>query len=395
MPDTIRTQAELLSFLHPNIPNAAPDATVLQAQAARDLIVSIPTLFGPSGGRLELGTGSLPAPRPNWFGVYDGSVAAPVTTPTPTSMITRIEAVSSTPNAFDPVYNAGLYVALVSLPGNVVQPTAIASYARGDSGTDSRSYVLGGSFTASQFSGPGGAMGVFALAQANPGSTGTDSVVGINPTVYLLNGINYAWPLLTFGVDVDIETGGALNYGSAGVGVRTGGGARWDVGYGILPGAGIRTAGFEDDSNSPTVFKVAGAHTNGFDPSGATFSGSPFVFPGAQAYTPSVGSSAGGVPASYTVSARWLRFGKFIWVQATILITTAAPATAYIGLTLPPGIQAASTQAVPGREIAVAGLGLVALCAGGDTHLYLYLDNNGVTAVNGYNMSFSGFIEVI
>jgi hypothetical protein len=46
--DTVRTQAELLAFLHPNIPNPQPDATVLVSQAARDLIVSIfPYLPGP------------------------------------------------------------------------------------------------------------------------------------------------------------------------------------------------------------------------------------------------------------------------------------------------------------------------------------------------------------
>lgn len=44
MVDTIRTQADLLTFLHPNIQNAMPDATVLQSQSARDLITSIPFL---------------------------------------------------------------------------------------------------------------------------------------------------------------------------------------------------------------------------------------------------------------------------------------------------------------------------------------------------------------
>lgn len=41
MVDTVRTLSYFQSVLHPNIPNAVPDATVLEAQAARDLLISI------------------------------------------------------------------------------------------------------------------------------------------------------------------------------------------------------------------------------------------------------------------------------------------------------------------------------------------------------------------
>lgn len=46
MPDTVRTLAEFQALLHPNIQNGMPDATVLQSQTARDLLLSIGSLLG-------------------------------------------------------------------------------------------------------------------------------------------------------------------------------------------------------------------------------------------------------------------------------------------------------------------------------------------------------------
>lgn len=46
MTDTVRSASYFLNLLHPNIPNATPDATVMEAQLARDLIVSLSPLLG-------------------------------------------------------------------------------------------------------------------------------------------------------------------------------------------------------------------------------------------------------------------------------------------------------------------------------------------------------------
>lgn len=47
MTDQVRSVSYFLNLLHPNIPNATPDATVLEAQAARDLIVSLTSIVSP------------------------------------------------------------------------------------------------------------------------------------------------------------------------------------------------------------------------------------------------------------------------------------------------------------------------------------------------------------
>ncbi len=81
MTDTVRTQAQLLSFLHPNIGNAAPDATVLQSQAARDLIVSIfPGGVGPDPTAQQatfLGVPISGLPTRGYFA--EGNATTPVT----------------------------------------------------------------------------------------------------------------------------------------------------------------------------------------------------------------------------------------------------------------------------------------------------------------------------
>src|SRR5690242_21139634 len=75
MTDTVRTLAEFQTLLHPNIKNGMPDATVLQSQTARDLLISIPGLA--QGGAYILIDGvNYPATGAGVRAAYAALVAA-------------------------------------------------------------------------------------------------------------------------------------------------------------------------------------------------------------------------------------------------------------------------------------------------------------------------------
>lgn len=118
------------------------------------------------------------------------------------------------------------------------------------------------------------------------------------------------------------------------------------------------------------------------------------LFPSAAtAFTPTLSSTGGAAPGAATPAGWWFQVGKMLWVEYNNLITTAAPATFYVTATLPNSLSAVRQQfGIVGREAGVSGKALVGNANG--TTVTFFLADNGITAVNGYNLFASGWVEV-
>lgn len=92
-------------------------------------------------------------------------------------------------------------------------------------------------------------------------------------------------------------TGSSANLCTAAVWV-TGVGPQWDKAFWITGASVIGTAGFRDESNSPTSVQILGSHTYGIDMSSASFSQSPMNWPSAATATSATAGGATALPAT-------------------------------------------------------------------------------------------------
>jgi hypothetical protein len=276
MTDTIRTQAELLAFLHPNIGNAAPNATVLQAQAARDLIVSLPTLLGIAPLTFGAGVDQF-APGLGAAGsvlnLLNGSDLAPYSGDHPTLRVARQELMTAPAHPLSAGFSAAGFFSVGSLAGNKNQPNALFGYALGYA--EGVNYLIGGNFLGEQTSGAlvagskGGGLGLsFAGRTTVVGGGAVAANVGVANDTGVDESYNATVGVMKM-VGLDIFSYGA---NKAGAGITFRGGA-FDVGLGFLAGDFIKAADFRTDDQSPTVFDLRGSHANLWDSSVATVSG--------------------------------------------------------------------------------------------------------------------------
>lgn len=198
-----------------------------------------------------------------------GTTVAPITSDTVTALVTRTQAIPTAGN-FAGAFDAVSY----GTDSGGAQSTAINGFG----------YQFGtgdalGVGAVGENHGTGYAYGMFALAHAAAGS----SANGVGLEIVASNargdfGYSRTGTSRMTGINLFyITAAGAPYLGGAGIQIYANGPGQWDVGLAFMQGDYIKTASIQDDTNSTHIlYAASGAHTNGINLTGASFSGCAF-----------------------------------------------------------------------------------------------------------------------
>lgn len=215
-----------------------------------------------------------------------GSAANPITTYLPVVLITRVENITTCPACSDLSGQAALSVVVQStsqFQSNGIKATVLTN-PNGGVKADNVAVYAAAQMSNTLTSPPSNAFALFAVAETTVNGNGAFAFQGgtIN------NGGNYPYDptssaaLLSVGLDIASES--ASNYlSTAAIDIRYAG-SQYDVGIGFLTDgtnngsspstSPIKTAAIQDDSDSITSYYIhGGAHTNGINLNGGTYSG--------------------------------------------------------------------------------------------------------------------------
>jgi len=110
------------------------------------------------------------------------------------------------------------------------------------------------------------------------------------PYTQSVNGNKFVGADLVFNSDV----GGAGKDSGCAAQIRGSGGSGFDVGLGFQSG-GVKTSVIDNDADAVTLWNDTGAHTNGFNLTGATFTGAPIMAPLMSVATTTATGTAGSI----------------------------------------------------------------------------------------------------
>lgn len=318
--------------------------------------------------------------------VFGGNqIGNPTTSEVPTAFITRTETIST--GSANTSLSASLLVLNAANSQNVggadsTQNNGISIIASKDAAsTGNTAGVISFAYT----NGTSGTSFAYYGACAFYNVAGTTGCIGLELDVTNASGTARpyvpgsftAWPAVGIDINYGGTSGGSTQVGGGpAVLIRAAGGATmlWDVGIGFWPNA-IKIADMQSDSSATHIlFANTGAHTNGINLSGATFSNKAYLSPGA-----SISGTGAGAFTGLTVTSSF---------TATGLVTNAAlanPATTVNGQTCTLG----STCTVVAAATSVA-IGTTTITGGTPTRV-LY-DNAGI--LGEYSVSGSGNVAM-
>jgi len=111
-------------------------------------------------------------------------------------------------------------------------------------------------------------------------------------------------------------------------------------------------------------------------------------------YTPSVAAVSGTITTLGTVSGRYQKIGKQLFIEMAIAITTNGTASVAVTATLPSGLTSASDQVLVGRENSVTGNQLQGVVLSTSNSVSITRYDNAYPAGNGYRLLLTGVIEI-
>ena len=111
-------------------------------------------------------------------------------------------------------------------------------------------------------------------------------------------------------------------------------------------------------------------------------------------YTPSVAAVSGTITTLGTVSGRYQKIGKQLFIEMAIAITTNGTASVAVTASLPSGLTSASDQVLVGRENSVTGNQLQGVVLSGSNSVSITRYDNAYPAGNGYRLLLTGVIEI-
>lgn len=216
------------------------------------------TTFQPTGA-----TGTTIPATATVFKIFDSSAGSPHTANTPSVGISRYDAITSaglTGNA------PALYVETIAVGAGAGNPNSAAII--GIASQTGKGDIVGVVGNATQSSATAGYVAYPGFFAANATGVGT-LAFAIETNTNNGTGVDVAYtnlsPFPSF-VGLHVGAGGNLNTAAF---WASNNGAQWDVGLAFSSNA-VKTATIQDDTNSVTIVKATGTHTNGIDLSGAT-----------------------------------------------------------------------------------------------------------------------------
>jgi hypothetical protein len=111
-------------------------------------------------------------------------------------------------------------------------------------------------------------------------------------------------------------------------------------------------------------------------------------------YTPSVAAVSGTITTLGTVSGRYQKIGKQLFIEMAIAITTNGTASVAVTASLPSGLTSASDQVLVGRENSVTGNQLQGVVLSASNSVSITRYDNAYPGGNGYRLLLTGVIEI-
>lgn len=198
-----------------------------------------------------------------------GTAAAPVTTIGPVFKISKTEFLDDAlaVNKADNESNAALAVYSVGNPGSEIQTNAGLFAAKGSpTGTD-----VVGLWTTGLVNGSGNGIGTGAYIEGRRDTT-TGKMMGAEVRVTNQTAVPVAYNQTGFNSSALWLTAGGTANSPVGVALGPVNGQKFDVGFAATTSS-VASQTFRDDSSSVTSVDINGAHTDGIDLTGGTFSG--------------------------------------------------------------------------------------------------------------------------
>lgn len=109
-------------------------------------------------------------------------------------------------------------------------------------------------------------------------------------------------------------------------------------------------------------------------------------------WTPTVTPGSGSFTTLGTRTGVYIKFGRLVWIQADVTITTNGTAASFIRLASPP-VDCDTIAVFAGKEIAAVGTMLSGLMGGGG-NIDIVTYNNGYPGGSGYRLILSGVYRV-